>query len=131
MSLMAPSYSSVIFPLNFPLQVKQVCHCLFCRVLVFLESWSSSRVHHLSDVIFHDKVFILFNLFKKQILPFRVEKLRTLRCFSYVFINFIGFVTCFLTGLRILNICLLTSIITSKFLIKFLPRMNWLTKKLM
>ena len=51
--------------------------------------------------------------------------LTPLALLSFFIINFIGSKTYFLSGLQILNIALLRSIVTSKFLIKSLPTMNW------
>ena len=45
--------------------------------------------------------------------------------FSVAIIKFTSLFTYFLTGFRILNMVLFSSIVTSKFLMKSLPKMNW------
>ena len=44
---------------------------------------------------------------------------------SFTIIKFTGLITYFLSGFRIPNIALLRSIVTSKFLMKTLPKINW------
>ena len=45
--------------------------------------------------------------------------------FSFAIIRFTGLITYFLSGFRILNMDLFRSIVTSKFLMKSLLKMNW------
>ena len=45
--------------------------------------------------------------------------------FSFAIIKFTGLIAYLLSGFRILNIALFKSIVTSKFLMKSLPKMNW------
>ena len=45
--------------------------------------------------------------------------------FSLAIIRFTGLITYYLSGFRILNMALFRSIVTSKFLMKSLPKMNW------
>ena len=45
--------------------------------------------------------------------------------FSIAIIKFTGLITYFLSGFGILNMALFRSIVTSKFLMKSLPKLNW------